>query len=207
LISPDKTFASLERNFLLVRDKLIADEFKNWREDLDFLLSFMDMIRARSPLFLAQKEVDNRALRGWTVKSVGPGPNKITLESMEAAPMSETWIRNRAIVQMREEILKGPAWTLNFHWCLRYTRSTTDPVITCDHPVSSAGPRNSRETFLSDPDTFVYLPICWQACLIGNLCKFDVDTDEFVPSTLKFIRDLYRTNASEYLISPQPISF
>jgi hypothetical protein len=72
-VHPDFTFSRLEREFPLVRDKLIASRFENWVDDIEFLLSYMNMIRARSPLFLAQKEAENRALRGWTVKSVGPG--------------------------------------------------------------------------------------------------------------------------------------
>jgi hypothetical protein len=207
LVPPDRTFARLEQEFPLVRDRLIGEKFSGWPDKLDFLLDYMNMIRARSPLFLAQKEAENRAVRGWTVKSVGPEPNKVTLESMEAKPMTETWIRNRTIVQMREEIQKGPVWAQEFHWCLRYTESTRDPVITADHPFVCAGPRNNPVNGLQDPDTLLYFPLCWQACLIGNILKFDVETDRFAPSFLTFIRSTYRNNASSYLISPQVIGF
>lgn len=203
LVPPDITFATLERNFPIIRDRLIAERFVGWRNELEFLLSYMDMIRARSPLFLAQKEAENRAVRGWTIKSVGPEPNKVTLESMEAKPMTETWIRNRTITQMREEIEKGPSWAREFHWCLRYTDLPADPVITSDHPFVSAGPKNNPIDGLRDADTLLYFPICWQACLIGNVLKFNVDTDHFVPAFLNSIRSLYRANAREYLISPQ----
>ena len=104
--APDITFATLEREFPTIRDRLIAAKFAGWKSDLEFLLSYMQMIRARSPLFFAQADAEGRAMRGWTVKSVGPEPNKVVLESMEAAPMPETWVRNRIIVRMREEIEK-----------------------------------------------------------------------------------------------------
>jgi hypothetical protein len=206
LVHPDRTFARLERDFPVVRDRLLVSGFSGWRSELEFLLSFMDMIRARSPLFLSQKEAENRAVRGWTVKSVGPEPNKVTLESMEAKPMSEAWIRNRTIAQMREEIVKGPVWAREFHWCLRFTESPTDPVITADQPFVCAGPRNNPVGGLQDPDTLLYFPLCWQACLIGNVLKFNVDKDQFVPSFLKSIRNLYRGNAKKFLISPQPVN-
>jgi hypothetical protein len=206
LVHPDITFARLEREFPLVRDRLISEKFAGWTNELEFLLSYMQMIRARSPLFFAQKEAEGKAMRGWTVKSVGPEPNKITLESMEAAPMPYTWVRNRIIVQMREEIEKGPAWMKDFHWCLRYTDSPFDPVITAEQPLVCAGPYNNPINGLQHPDTLIYFPLCWQACLVGNIQKFDVETDRFVPAFLQTVRRQYREHTEKFIISPQRLS-
>ena len=169
LFHPDIAFAKLEREFPVVRDRLINTKFEGWAGELEFLLSYMQMMRARSPLLLAQKATENRAVRGWTVKAVGPGPNELTLESIEAAPMPETWVRNRTIVQMREEVDKDPAWMREFHWCLRYTESPYDPVITAEQPLVCATPPNNPVDALHDPDTLIYFPLCWQAYLIGSV--------------------------------------
>jgi hypothetical protein len=206
LIHPDVTFARLEREFPIVRDRLIATNFDGWAHQLEFFLSYMQMMRARSPLFLAQKTEENEAVRGWTIKAVGPEPNQITLESMEAAPMSAAWIRNRTITQMREEVEKDPAWMRNFHWCLRYTEWPFDPVVTNEQPFVSAGPRNNPVDGLTDPDTLIYFPLCWQACLIGNILKFDIETDKFDPGFLQSIRRLYRDNSVRFILSPQKLA-
>jgi Protein of unknown function (DUF4238) len=206
LLHPDTTFARLEREFPLVRDRLIATRFDGWASELEFFLSCMQMMRARSPLFLAQKAEENKAVRGWRVKAVGPGPNQLTLESMEAAPMPDMWVRNRTIVQMREEVEKDPAWMREFHWCLRYTESPYDPVTTSEQPLVSAGPRNNPVNGLHDPETLIYFPLCWQACLIGNIHKFDVETDKFAPALLQTVRSLYLDNATQFIISPQRLA-
>lgn len=132
------TFGKLERGFPLVCARLIENNFAKWTDDLDFLLAYMQMIRARSPLFFAQKEAEGRALRGVTVTGAGTN-DQITVDSLELRPLPETFIRNRIIVHMREEIEKGASWLANFHWCLRYTDSPLDPVITSKQPVYSSG--------------------------------------------------------------------
>ncbi|MGB8479470.1 MAG: DUF4238 domain-containing protein [Acidobacteriaceae bacterium] len=206
LVHPDITFARLEREFPVVRDRLIDAKFDGWTSQLGFFLSYMQMMRARSPLFLAQKAEENKAIRGWTVKAIGPAPNQVTLESMESAPMSDVWVRNRTIVQMREEVEKDPSWMRAFHWCLRYTESPCDPVVTVEQPLVSAGPRNNPVNGLHDSDTLIYFPLCWQACLIGNVHKFNVETEKFAPVFLQSVRRLYRNNTAEFIISPQRLA-
>jgi hypothetical protein len=67
----------------------------------------MQMIRARSPLFFAQREDEGKALQTWTVKDVRADGKTLTLTSMEPAPPPAPFITNRTITQMREEIQKG----------------------------------------------------------------------------------------------------
>jgi hypothetical protein len=50
------------------------------------------MIRARSPLFFAQKEEEGKALQTWTVKDVHPDGKTLTLTSMEQG--CGFWFRN-----------------------------------------------------------------------------------------------------------------
>ena len=120
--------------------------------------------------------------------------------------MPETWVRNRTIVQMREEVDKDPAWMREFHWCLRYTESPYDPVITAEQPLVCATPPNNPVDALHDPDTLIYFPLCWQAYLIGSVRKFNVETDRFVPALLHLVQKLYRDNSAEFIISPQRLA-
>ena len=94
----------------------------------------------------------------------------------------------------------------DFHWCLRYTDSPFDPVITAEQPLVSAGPYNNPVNGLTHPDTLIYFPLCWQACLVGNVHRFDTETDRFVPAFLQTVRRMYRDNKAKFLISPQRLN-
>jgi hypothetical protein len=56
LESADDAFRELENDFPRIRGRLLSKHFRNWHKHLGFLLRYMQMIRARSPLFFAQKE-------------------------------------------------------------------------------------------------------------------------------------------------------
>jgi hypothetical protein len=130
---PDVTFAKFEREF--VREHLLGRKFKGWvKQHKTFLLGYMQMMRARSPLFIEAQTQHNRSLRGATVTSVGPG-NQVTVDSLELRSFPENAVRNAVIGQMRQEINKGPDWMWNFEWCLRYTNSIADPFVTGQQPV------------------------------------------------------------------------
>jgi hypothetical protein len=199
---PDVTFAQLEREFPIIRERIIDRNFKKWTDHKYFLLSFMQMVRARSPLFLQQQEEQNRKLRGVTITEVGPG-NQIKVDSLEPRPLPEAFIRNRTISQMGDEIKKGPDWMENFHWCLRYSTSPSDPFITSQYPLLVQGSASDIVTGIQHPDTHVFFPICWQACLIGSLIRFDVGTEQAEPSLLAKVRWLCKQLAGGYVISPR----
>ena len=166
----------------------------------------MNMIKARSPLFFSQAEEDLRRGTYARVKSVDRVNNRITYEPITSTAEIETFIRNRTITLMREQINSGPSWMNEFHWCLRYTTSPISPVVTADQPFVSDGPRNHPPHGLNDADTLIYFPLCWQACLIGSVRRFDIKIDAFVPETLCGIRQRFRINSRQFLISPQPIT-
>ncbi|MGA1984520.1 MAG: hypothetical protein ABSG84_18895 [Acidobacteriaceae bacterium] len=51
-----------------------------------------------------------------------------------------------------------------------------------------------------------HLPLCWQACLVGSIRRFDEGTLEAPPSLLAHVRGLFRRSTSGFLISPQKLS-
>jgi len=68
----------------------------------------------------------------------------------------------------------------NFEWCLRYTPSVDDPFVTGQQPVVLEGPAPNSTEAMTHPDTLIWFPICWQACLIGSLRRFDEGTLELL---------------------------
>jgi hypothetical protein len=106
---------------------------------------------------------------------------------------------------MREEMKKGPDWLANFNWAFRYTTSPADPVITAEQPLVSIGKNSNLAAAMSDPETFIYFPICWQAFLFGSNKRFDSETEEFHPDVLRRVRRAYLENGKHFLVSPQKI--
>jgi len=80
---PDSAFARLEREFPLRREEMSINRFVNWDQHKDFLLEFMQMMRARSPLAMRQQETEARKLRGATVTKVHPDGRTLTVDSLE----------------------------------------------------------------------------------------------------------------------------
>ena len=73
LPSADGTFSELENEFPAVREKLLSlrrKSFRNWTKHLDFLLRYMDMIRARSPIYFAHREAAWKATPTWIIDKV-----------------------------------------------------------------------------------------------------------------------------------------
>jgi len=199
---PDVTFAKFEREFPLVRDTMLRKGFKDWaKQQKTFLLGYMQMMRARSPLFIEQSTKQNEGLRMVKVTSVGPR-NKVTVDTMEPYAPTVQFVRNRTISMIREEIQKGVDWAADFHWCLRYTRSPNNPFVTGTLPVVTEGPAPTLVEAMSHPDTLIWFPLCWQACLIGSLRRFDKGTDEADQSVLNHVREMFLRPSSGYVISP-----
>jgi hypothetical protein len=181
---------------------LIASAFRDWKEHLEFLIDYMNMLRARSPLFFAQVTRTNRQARFATIIAVNHEGRQLTLDSLEGKPMTETWVRNRTLVAMREEIEKRSQaeWSAGLNWCVRSTDSLNEPVITAQHALVTIGPPNP-----GSDGAIHYFPICWQACLIGATFKFEVETDAFNPAWLKDLHRIYMANETDFLVSAQPI--
>ena len=201
---PDVTFARFEREYPVVREHMERRRYKGWvKQHRAFLLGYMQMMRARSPLFVQQQTAQNRLMRGATITAVDG--NKITVDSLELRPLPEPFIRNRTISNIREEISKGPDWMLNFNWCLRYTKTPCEPFVTGPQPLLLEGPAPTIAEAITHPDTVIWFPISWRACLIGSLRRFDIGTDEAHPTLLRHVREMCARPQSGYIVSPRPV--
>ncbi len=215
----DQAFAGLEAKFPVVRRELVASGFSGWVKQLDFLLAFAQMLRARSEMFREQDLAHARQLTYLKIEEVlqrepsktKPGTFDTTLKVgpyvSENETERETLFRNKTITDMRTEIAKGPAWLPELHWCLRFTENLTDPVITADNPIVVDGRAPTLQGALRDPETLVFFPISWQACLIGSPARFDKETDAFHPSDLRRLRALYLKSARRFVFSPARLDF
>ena len=203
LETADEAFSDLENGFPLIRENLIAHNFRNWKRHRRFLFKFMQMLRARSPLFFEQMKAEGKALQTWTVKDVHPDGKTITLDSMEPKPPSDAFIKNRTILHMREEIKKGANWLWEFQWALRRTDSVDNPFVLTDAPFLAVGDRpGTIGQMLHDPETLIFFSICWQACLLGSRRRFDKETDNFDQEDMQTFRKKYRSYAKVFLVSP-----
>ena len=199
----DEAFLELENAFPSIRAKLLSRGFKNWHDDIGFLLRYMQMIRARSPLFFAQKEEEGKSLLASVIMEVHPDGKTLTVG--EPAPLPAPLIKNRAITQMREEIAKGADWLWDFNWAIRYCESVVAPFVTTEAPFIIEGPTTDIVQAIKHPDTLLVFPLCWQACLFGSLQRFHKGTDKFGLEDMKTIRRKYRSFAKVFLLSPSKL--
>jgi hypothetical protein len=107
LQSAGDAFRELENDFPRIRGTLLSKHFRNWHKHLGFLLRYMQMIRARSLLFFAQKEDEGKALQAWTVKDVHPDGKTLTLTSMEPVPPPAPFIKNRTKRKCARKFRRG----------------------------------------------------------------------------------------------------
>jgi hypothetical protein len=207
----DQTFKEFEDKFPNVRRELVANKFSGWQSDLDFLLRYAQMLRARSELFREQTVARARQQPMLRVKEVlsdpASGRTGIRYEELtETAEEREKIFRNMAITTMRREIAKGAALFSQLHWCLRKATVITDPVITGDDAIVVEGKTPTLEAALTDAGTLVFFPVCRHACLIGSPTKFDVETEAFHPSDLKRLQRLYFKGECRFAYSPMRLA-
>jgi len=164
----DAAFLELENDFPRIPARLLSKGFKNWHKHVGFLLRYMQMIRARSPLFFAQKEEEGKTLLASVIKDVHPDGKTLTVG--DPAPLPAPLIKNRAITQMREEIAKGADWLWDFNWAIRYCKSVAAPFVTTEAPFIIEGPTTDIVQAIRHPDTLLVFPLCWQrlACLVAS---------------------------------------
>ena len=103
---------------------------------------------------------------------------------------------------MREEIQKGEAWLWDFNWALRYCDSVAEPFVTSEAPFIAEGPTTEIAQALQRPETLLYFPLCWQACLVGSRQRFDLGTGKFGLEDMRTFRRKYRHFAQVFLLSP-----
>jgi hypothetical protein len=102
----DSAFLKLENDYPRIRKQLIATSVDRWTEHLEFLLTFMQMMRARSVLFREQKTIEGKGLLAYEIEEVYHDRNAIKLKSMTPKPVPPAFIKNRAITQMRRKLKK-----------------------------------------------------------------------------------------------------
>lgn len=207
LETADQAFAELEGRFPRIRRSLIEKKFENLKEHLDFLLRYAQMMRARSLLFFEDKRAEWSRARGWIVQEVLPDGKTVRVKSMTPEPLPAPFIRNRTIVEMREEVKKGAAWLNDFNWCVRYCESPSRPFVISEIPFVCYGRSPDLKEALQDPETLLFFPLCWQACLIGSRQFFDKDIDRFGDEDMHRIQKMYRESASLFVLSPTNLVF
>jgi Protein of unknown function (DUF4238) len=196
----DDAFRQLENEFDSVRSWLIGRGFRNWHKRLGFLLRYMQMIRARSPLFLQQKKAEGETLEALVIKEIHPDRKTWTVG--DPAPLSPPQINNWTITNMREEIRGGAGWMGDFNWALRYCESVDNPFVTSESPLVIEGSTTDIAKAIDHPESLIIFPICWQACLFGSRLRFDKGTDKFGLADMRTTRRKYRHFAQKFLLSP-----
>ena len=200
----DSTFARLEREFPIRRSEMLKTQFASWEQHKDFLLEFMQMMRARSPLAMQQQEAAARQMRGATITSVAPDGRSVTVDSLELRPLPEHGVRNFTISRMLQDVGSGISWMGNMDWCLRYTLDERDPFCTTDQALVVMGtiPEQPIDSeLLAHPETVVIFPLCWQACLFGSPLKFDKSYDLAHPQQLISLRTDQKRLAHRFVIA------
>lgn len=203
--SADAAFAQLESTYHAVRRRLISSHFANWKADLDFLLRYVQMMRARSLLFFENLHEEGKRLSCFTIESVSADRKSVKVRSMTPSPLPEDFIVNRTVAEMRAEIQKGAAWLNDFNWALRYCDSPADPFVIAEVPVMAFGPCSELGEALRHPDTLLIFPLCWQACLFGSRQFFDRETDRFGAEDMKRTRSIYKEKARLFVLSPTAV--
>lgn len=203
--SVETSIRQLENTFPLVRQDLIVKKFQNWKNYQDFLLQYMQMMRARSLLFFEEQHATGKNLRAFTIEEIADDGRSIKLGFMTPELLSEESIKNRAIAEMLTEIKKGAAWLNEFNWALRYCETAACPFVIRETPIIFHGPQATTEQAFRDPESLLFFPLCWQACRIGSRQRFHVDTDMFANADLARIQRMYRGSGKLFLLSPQKL--
>ena len=96
LETADDAFAVLESRYPRIRRTLIEHHFNNWKEHLDFLLCYAQMMRARSLLFFERQQAEWTKTRAWIVEEVLPEDGRsVKVKSMTPESLPAAFIRTR----------------------------------------------------------------------------------------------------------------
>lgn len=205
---PDSVWVRLENDFPRVREELKANRFEQWEARKEFLVEFMHMLTARSPLAMQQHESEVRKLRGMTVTSVADDGKSLTVDSVIPRPLPEPKVRNWVISRMLEDVKKGAFWSSNLHWCLRYTDNEAEPFCTTDQAAvlrgEAPGPSPDERVPLElvhHPESLVIFPLSWQACMFGSPRKFDKAYGISAPEQLAGLRLEQKQNCNRFVLA------
>lgn len=202
----DVTFKKMEDQFPSMIEAIRTADFAEWKEHLNFLLTYMQMIRVRSPQFLVEQGQELAEATVATVTSADHTENKLTYDNVRR--LSEDEVHDFTLAKMREEFKKGATWMAEFHWQIRTTFDPKNPVTTSEAPLFVKGIKPNPERamtmeILTDAGSEVWFPLCWEAALVGRIEPFDSDWVSFDPKDLNVLRHVVAEMAPQYLISPQ----
>jgi hypothetical protein len=205
----DVTFKRMENEFPLIREALIQREFAGWQDHIDFLLTYMQMIRVRSPLFFVEQGQELADATVATITSVDHSENKITYDNVRKLTIDET--HDFALTKMREEYYRGVAWMANFHWQVRTTFDPGNPVVTSEQPLFVKGIKTQSERamtmdILTDEGSEVWFPLCWQAAIVGRVHSFETNIVPFTQTTLSGMRHIVAEMSPQFVVSPQIVN-
>jgi Protein of unknown function (DUF4238) len=202
----DVTFKSLEDGLPAIRETFIGQSFEGWLQHIDFLLPYMQMIRVRSPQFFVEQGQAVADSYIGTITSIDETRTKVTYDNSK--PLTEDQVHNMTLVKMREEFAKGPSWMADMHWQIRATFDPHNPVVTSEQPLFVKGEKPQTEPtitmdLITDSQSEVYFPLCWQACIVGRSKPFDEEVVPFEQDNLLLLRHMIAEMAPEYVIAPQ----
>ena len=207
---PDSVFGRLEKQWRSKRELMARDKFASWAKHKDFVLEFMHMLRARSPMAMEQQRAVASSYKVIQVTDVfphgtDPSLTGLKVDTMTPYPIPAPAVRNAVIRQMLADVQSGSLWANDMDWCLRYTDEESNPYTATDQPVIVQGelvaPVVTPEV-LAHPGTVVIFPLCWQACLFGSPLKFDVSYDRAHPQQPLSIREEQKKRCDRFVISP-----
>ena len=207
---PDSVFGRLEKQWRSKRELMARDNFASWAKHKDFLIEFMHMLRARSPMAMEQQRAQALSYRVVKVTGTVPHPTNpdligVTLDTMTPYQMPEPAVRNTVIGQMLADVQANVLWSKKMDWCLRYTDDENNPFTATDQAVIIEGSLQTRVVtpeLLAHPDTIVRFPLCWQACLFGSAFKFDLSYGRAHPQQPLSIRNQQKERCDRFVISP-----
>jgi hypothetical protein len=207
---PDSVFGRLERQYRSKIELMARDNFATWHRHKSFLLEFMHMLRGRSPMAMEQQKQTVSGFRVVRITNIVPHPTDpnqtgLVLDTMTPYPMPEPAARNTMIARMLEDVQSGLWWSSTMDWCLRYIDDETNPFCSTDQAVFIEGSvvTSTIDTeLMAHPDTVVFFPLCWQACLFGSPGKFDVSYDRADPRQPLSIRQQQKKRCDRFVISP-----
>ncbi|MBZ5698380.1 MAG: DUF4238 domain-containing protein [Acidobacteriia bacterium] len=213
-IAADVSFAGLEQHFPQVRDEISSDGFINWAIHKNFLFRFMDMMRVRSLLALDQMRQIAGAKRILEIEKVlEPSPDSSnrhrkpdTVKYKERIFKDESekqrLLKNLTLTEMRRALERPAPWLSSLSWALRYTTDSSQPFVCSEHPLLVYGNETAVSSALASPDTLIFFPVSWRACLVGCLARFEKETCEFHPEEVERVRTIYRESATLFIASP-----
>ena len=199
----DTTFKFMEDKFPAIRAGLVDNAFQNWTEHQEFFCRYMQMIRIRSPLYFQQKKQELSTQHIWTIAAVDG--NKITLDNTEGRLITPAEVHDHTLSKMRAEFKLGVDWMKEFRWTLRIADDPASPFITAEQPLFLVTSENPILDAIRRHDTYIFFPLCWQACLVGNRVPWLRETQPIGQDKLRVFRHLVSVQAKKFLISPRPI--